>query len=73
MKDLVLIYPLLQRNFAMLGYELIGSVSCGSSHHGAYSSSIRKFKVGEREFAGDYGTMRFTGKNCLLFRVIETT
>lgn len=65
-----IIYELLQKEKAMLGVELQSQTTHGANHHGAYSSTIRTFQVGNMVFSGDYGTLRITAKNLSMFKVI---
>lgn len=68
----VIIYEVLQRERAMLGYELIPSSSMNSSHVGQRTHTTHKFVCGAEMFFGDYRSMPFNSKNCLMFRKIFT-
>jgi len=67
-----LIYPLLQRNVAYIGFIDSVHTNHGTSHHGCYSDTIKTFNVGGVIISGDFGTMAFTAKNCLKFDTIHT-
>lgn len=68
-----IIYPLFQREFAYLGAIRRSITNHNSSHAGAYSSTTTVYDIGGDTLTGDYGTMPFTAKNCILFKVIKTT
>lgn len=69
---MILIFKPFQRDVAMLGVVANVSNSSGTSHHGVWHSATKTFEVGGAQFHGDYATLKFTAKNCLLFKKIVT-
>ncbi len=72
MDNLKIIWPLFQRDVAILGYELIPTRTMGSSHVGAYSETIKRFMSAkdEKNFSGDFGVSKFTKHNLKSFKII---
>jgi len=69
----VLIYKLFQKEKAMIGEVISESTSMisGGAGTGGYDRH-RRFKVGDKEFSGDYGVCPFTIKKCLQFKTISS-